>query len=575
MAKRGGGSREGGVRDRAWLQTLCRQALERRGVTGVPCRDMLDGLFAARPSLIGCFLESLDEEHLEQTVNRLESEKFLRPRGSMALDPGTQVVGTMLNLGFCDRAADKASYYASLLHSALAVFQSAEAEGLESVTRLFTTSRVFAEPIDRLEVSKQTGQVLVLLQGRVFLLTAIQHGQLCSKAELQDQVQEVLERAEVEPPSHLASLTALPKREAVIALAEAWRAKPDVMEAVQQACLCLSIVPSQRTRGGAHANQLKALTGEGTDRWFGKTNLVADSLGHVGIYADHAVADGLILKQFFERFINEQGATRDAGVRRGVSEEALARPLSVGGFSPALEAAWQKAARRYRVDASRISTAQFTLQVPKSARGFLAAAVPVAAQAAFFAQRGTLEAPYLPVSKRSSATRGLDFLHATPPGVKEVAQRFATGRPHCHHSASRALKWWTTSIRKAVKSRGGERFLHYFYRYAEEAGVHDDRFFEAVGFPDCLSYPRLCLSVMASPSFVPGLAFPPVEGGWGLGATIFDGGVNLTATAWNGEAPLAARNMRHALERILAAPPPALSLPRRSAQAATDVAPRI
>ncbi len=462
----------------------------------------------------------------------------------MPLDPGSQVVGATFCYFKPPRHEALSQHYATLLY---AMLQTVYASEDKSFIALSSRNRVFAEPVDRLVSCNPCGPVLLFFNGRMYLLKVFDAGRLVSQSMLGRSIAQILSRSETEEPTNLSSLTALPKGEAVPLLAEVRKADPATLQAIDDAWLAFSIV-SNLGRADGQADQLKGLTGEGNDRWFGKTTLLVDPLGHLGLYADHALADGLILKRLGEQVlmaVSQQAFDEKAAI----DQAAAVQP--VGPFGEERERRWKLHLQRYRHQLTRMRSDQASISVDCQQRKALIGAIPLAAQTAFYRLHGEVEAPYLPVSKRRNAARGLDFIHDTAPGTLPAILHLGRVDGPLEETLQSVLSWWSQAVRDTVRGKSGERLLHYLYRFAESEGASDHPFFGAAGFPACLAYPRLCLSVMEGRPLVPGIAFPPDEQGWGIGATVHENGLNVTLTAWDDDPATALNEVRCALEKIL------------------------
>ncbi len=525
--------------------------LRRIGVEGLLATQLVDSFFHQRSELIERFLYGMEDDRYEATVSNFERAKFLTHRGRMPTDPGTQVVGAIRHFPNLPAECGLAVRAAAALDAVLRLLeQEATGKHTSGIADLFSLSRRFNEPVDRV-LANDDSDVIVLYEGRCFLLRVMENGKAAGFPALHRVLKEILRLAREMPPTSLPVVTALPKGEAVRELELARKARPQLLERLERAFFCLALTGPHPRRGGA-PDQFAGLTGLGGDRWFGKTTLVVDPLGHVGAYGDHALADGMVMMRFAERWA--AGFLRHRGAAPGAKSGRDARALEIRAIPPfdaAAEARWSRHRSDYRAHLAALSSAQFSLEVPRPQRAHLAAAVPLAGQAARYALRGELEAAYLPVSQRALASRGLDFVHGSAPGTAELLRRLHLAGREELSALHDILSWWAKSVRAVVKGSSGERRLHYLYQEAARQGAERDSFFTAAGFPDCLAYPKLCLSVLDGDRGLPGTAFVPVDDGWSLGVTLHQEGLNATLLAWKGEAETAADACRRSLSRIL------------------------
>ncbi len=531
----------------SWVRRLGVDSLLRNSLDRDEAGRIVDSFVAETRKELGAFLRRVDHRADPQAISRLEKEKFLRARGSVPLDPCNQVNGSVLKISELLGEIDPDFAAAVVLYAALKCWSPHDGDRSEAMRDLLGVTRLFGSERDRLSPSKGQDKVLVLCRSRMMLLTAFEGGKLLPFASIWKALQGFLRGLDRQDKSALPALTALPKALAVAELNEARRCRSAALDAIDDSVIVLSL-RSGLTGPDGREDLVRGLTGNGLDRWFGKTNIVADEQGHIGFYFDHAVADGQLIMGCSETFLSRAAAL----AMEPATHAQTARTQSVARFPEALEARWTAALQGYRREVARFSASRLDLTVAARDSGGLATALPLACQAAFRRRTGRLESPYVPVARTHESERGLEFVHGSAPGTARVIEDLDSSRVGDPAALRSALRWWRRSFLAAMLGPGGERFMHYLYGFAEEQGLLDHPFFEAAGYPDRLVYPPLCLTIVSGHKLVPAPVFPPVRGGWSVGVITHETGANLAVAGWDGAPARAAAEIGRAVEEILA-----------------------
>lgn len=290
------------------------------------------------------------------------------------------------------------------------------------------------------------------------------------------------------------------------------------------------------------------MTGDGTSRWFGKTNLVIGQDGCVGLYIDHAVSDGhshVLLERILSDGIK-------AFCTAPPSDRAdAAQPIIVPSFAKTLELQWCQAVDSYMKNASRLCSASESIRFDTPSGVPMASLVTLAGQAAFYNATGRLEPAYVPVSRTHQALSGLEFVYGIAPGTEAFFSALAQGVHDGSGRLRNLLNWWQQEYMAAMHGPLGERAVQYLFEFAKARGVHGVPVFRSAGYPQRLAYPPLCFSILHAGKSMPAPLFPPVEGGWGIGAVPHSDGVNLTVTSWGSDSCEALTELKTSFYRMI------------------------
>ncbi len=512
-------------------------------------RRIVDHFLLDKRQELDTFLNKADHHSDPYGISDFERNKFLRARGSVPLDPGNQVNGAILKTSDVMGELEESLAGALSLYCALSHWSRLKEQRSGSICDLLGVTRLFGREKDQLSPSRRGDTVLILCRSRIMLLTAFEQGRLLPFASIWKALQTFLGEIDQHQPTALPVLTALPKGLAVSGFEEARAYGGETLEAIEDA-VCVLSLGSCLTDADGKADLVKGLTGNGLDRWFGKTNVVIDEKGYLGFYFDHAVADGQLIMAFADG-LQEQISALMASEAADPSE-APAPTEVVARFPDALEDRWGGALSAYRREIGRFSASRLDFKRAAQDSKSLATALPLACQAACYRLTGRLQKPYVPVARSHESERGLEFVHASAPGTAALIQALSNPGDDDLAALKRTLAWWRRAFLVAMLGPGGERFMHYLYDFAEELGLHRHPFFEAAGYPERLAYPPLCLSIVSGQEAVSAPVFPPARGGWSVGAITHEAGVNISVAGWDGVPAQAAAEIGRAMEEILA-----------------------
>ncbi len=528
--------------------TLMLSAMAARGLSEGLALDIARNFLRRQSGLVEKLRRRQHPDRIAEWTLEFEQWRFLAPRGSMPLDISNQVVGNVARIPLLSTFKDRHLQYAAIIHSALSAWL--ELRKQPSLSGVAGVSREFAEPCDRLIDHSDRRSVLILVNGRAFLLEAIDDGRAASVGRLTRAIAEIEAATFNRRPTALPVVTALPKADAMRQIRLARRTHAPAMKAIQNALMVFSF-NCNLTDGSGLPDSIRGLSGLGHDRWFGKTNLFADGRGCLGLCIDHAVADGTAIARYVAH-INRQLAALAAGNEALQSAGGSPCPVAALPSMPdALERGWRREVQRYRDRVGKLRTASRQIHLPTNRAPLLARALPLACQVAYFQINGEDRHVYVPVSRGHAVERGLDFVHASAPGTADVV-RTLHDREYADPSVlNAALLWWKKTFFSLMHQQCGEKSLHHLHRLAGQHGLDQDIFFRALGYSNRRAFPQLCLSIVPGHRDMPAAVFPPSEGGWSVGMVYHEAGGNLCVTTRGDVAGRAATEIERAACRIV------------------------
>ncbi len=534
--------------DQKWLKQIIRNSLNANHKHKEYNERLIDEFLTKNHFFTESFLARISECDNARDYKRLEESRFLKARRSTPLDPATPVTGGLIAVAQRLGEEELCDLCAKSIFALVSMWIDERQNSTDPMRDLLGVTRVFGNKSDSLLSYKFSEFAVLLYRSRVFLLRVVEEGTALPIDVLYNSIRQIVTAADNIQPTSLAALTTLEKDEWVALTTDVPPCVSQALAEVESTLFTISVNPSQTDSNGT-IDKIAGLTGTGTNRWFGKTNLVVEQDGNIGMYIDHAILDGraqaIVFDSLMKRF-----AQLDNVPKR--DRQIAGRWKSIGKFPPQFEQEWLETNKKFCKLASRLSASEAAVTFVEVPDHSVIPIIILASQYVFYMETGRLEAPYVPVSRRHIAHLSLEFVHETAPGTPELMQQLTDVNCVDMDLLDNVLGWWQSTYTAAMEGQLGRRAMHYLYDHACNNGVEQHPLFAAAGYPQRLEYPPLCLSIVGGDKTMPALVFPPCDGGWGIGATPHGDGINLAVTAWETDTVVIAGKIRDTIKRILA-----------------------
>ncbi len=466
------------------------------------------------------------------------------PKGSISCTISVTVDVDALALGLPNGKWSAAEVAASivtammrLLRRARVAASSNQATSDDRIILAATTCRLPGTDKDRLEEQRQSNHWCFFVHGDIYRLEVPETSSKSTYASLVSAIERMIGDERERPPNPLPAITTVERPEAA-RLRKLLMQNKSLARSITDIESAVGIIVIDRPRheptGVVFQRQL--MTGNGLNRWFGKTTFAVCDQQWGGIQLDHAVFNGASGQRLVELLQASARAFAQAAARSHRPGRAESLPLRRLAPPPMERAILDEFLIAFR--SSGQIEASFTLHgcllsMPGATQSQLTQYLTIASQLVMAQHRGTLTEVMIPVRRVGSPVYSSDYIRSAFASVALLSTLWQESGKLDPQLLAKAISDWRKWFRRALAGDGIERKLKDLARCASSAGI-DHPLFRHKVFGQRAAEPPLFLTIMPAPERVGAriYAFPPcIPTGWSICAFVGPGALRFDVTS--------------------------------------------
>ncbi len=378
--------------------------------------------------------------------NDFYKDRYLQSRARLPFDPSMPIINSTIRLPqpICDETPE---VICGLIITALTGLTEDIKTDRESFTFdsksheisdiLLTARRIRPEKDHLIEVDSSAPYFIVSHKGQLFSVDCERERGFLAVDAIAASIARIASLTVDGGANPTPILTMLPKAKST-ELRDEWERDKATKKAILhiESALCFVDLDCVDTDEKATASELAKSNafGCGTNRWFGKINIMIRNSGVVGLLLDHSLCDGytasILLNSLRSMLVSVQSA-RDAHRDR----QALVPPRNIDPVAlcpPPLPRCLSidSELSSYRSSVERIRVEHFENRIPDAHAGALANLLPIGSLWAWYSTVGALGAFYSSVSLAETTFGRVTGIRACPPATARCVMAAGRSAPH-------------------------------------------------------------------------------------------------------------------------------------------------